>query len=130
MNLRLLITEDDATLRRMYATVLGKLPGVDVDYASTPQDCHELLDHHQYDLALFDIDLKDPKEDGLDLLKWMRQQAPTSAVLMMSSMDDGMTVARCLDLGASGFLSKNHEFVRTLQSKVRTEVLRHVVHAS
>ena len=124
MTRRMLITDDDPCLLSMYRTLFAKQDGLTVDFADNPSACRTLMDSQQYDLALFDIDLNDPSEDGFGLLQALRNRSPGTGVLMMSSMDSGDTIDRCLSLGADGFASKNKDFARVLRAHVRAMLAR------
>ncbi len=118
MKKRILVTDDDPTLLSMYRALIGRQENVTADFASTPSDCKSLVASRTYDAAWLDISLGDPVDDGFSLLQLIHSQSPRTAVTMMSSMDGGDTVDRCLQLGASKFMSKNHDFARSLSSEV------------
>ena len=118
MTRRILVTDDDPCLLSMYRTLFAKQDDLAVDYAETPSACRTFMASRQYDLALFDIDLNDPSEDGFGLLRALRDASPGTGVLMMSSMDLGDTIDRCLSLGADGFASKNKDFAKVLRAHV------------
>lgn len=57
------------------------------------------------DLVLLDI--KTPKRDGFEVLKWIRTRMPPGLpVLMLSSTDQPESVRRAYAMGASSFLMK------------------------
>src|SRR5690349_1961925 len=105
MSLRLLVTDDDPCLLGMYRRLFSTSTGLEVDYAASPAACRALLASGRYDLALFDISLGDPDEDGIGLLRWVRATRPETKVVMMSSQDSPEMVDRCLRLGAGSFAS-------------------------
>jgi DNA-binding NarL/FixJ family response regulator len=115
---RILIAEDDACLSTAYRALLARNAELKVDFAAEPGAAHRLMREHDYDAALFDIELASD-ETGLDLLRAMRHDHPQTPVLMMSSLDDSRTVERCMALGASGFASKNRDFLQSLPARVR-----------
>lgn len=117
MKPRILITDDDSFLQSAYRALLGHDQAFSVDFANGPAQAHELMDAHDYDAALFDIELS-ADESGFDLLADIKREHPETSVLMMSSLDDDATIHRCLALGASAFASKNRNFLPTLPARV------------
>ncbi len=59
------------------------------------------------DLLLLDVVL--PGEDGLSLLKWLRQEGHDVPVLMVSALDTARTAVEALQLGAADYLVKGFE---------------------
>ena len=70
------------------------------------------------------LDLKMPRLDGFELLRWIRSQPPLKAlrVVVLTSSEDIYDINRAYELGANSFLVKPHEFtdftamMRTLSS--------------
>ena len=56
------------------------------------------------DLVLLDIAM--PVRDGLDVLKALKDELPRLPVLMLSTYPEKQYAARCLKLGAAGYLNK------------------------
>ena len=118
MRSRILITEDDRSLLGAYRALLGQDQDLAVDFAETPQQAHKLIEANQYDAALFDIQLSDVIETGFDLLSEINRLRPGTPVLMMSSLDDEQTVARCKELGAAGFAPKDLTFLPNFTRRI------------
>jgi DNA-binding response OmpR family regulator len=118
MSFRLLITDDDPCLQGLYHSLFGRRAELEVDYAMSPAACRAYLARGRYDMALLDISLGDPDEDGLELLRLVRETSPQTSVVMMSSMDSPDLVDRCLSLGAGAFTSKNRDFAARLRRRV------------
>lgn len=59
------------------------------------------------------LDLKMPKVDGLELLRWIRQQPDLKSlrVIVLTSSEDIYDVNKAYELGANSFLVKPQEFV-------------------
>lgn len=105
MTTRVLVTENDPFLGQLYLELLGKLPDVQIDLAVSPKSFRELLGKTRYSLFLFDIDLGDPEENGIDLLRSLRG-CTGAPIIMVSGRVDGETIEECLRLGAS-FIPKS-----------------------
>lgn len=110
MNHRILITDDDVALRSAYQVLLSREDELIVDYAENSTQAHAYMSINEYDAALFDIQLTNDSESGLDLLREMKAKRPLTPIMMMSSMDDAGTIAHCHELGADLFVSKNCGF--------------------
>ena len=62
--------------------------------------------------ALVLLDLKMPKKDGFEVLKWMREQPELKRMVavMLSTSDEPVDINRAYDLGANSFLVKTPKF--------------------
>lgn len=125
MALHLLIVDDDPILRRLYERSLAKrtdlVEGLKVDMAPSAAVARACLGGFHYDLALIDLNLGPSGQDdlsGLDLVRQTRQAKRRTEVVVMSSQDDSATIAACLAAGADAFVSKNSDFVTTLQATI------------
>lgn len=116
---RILIAEDDEALMSAYRALLGREHSFQLDTATCPREAHALIRKHRYDAAVFDIELSDPAENGLDLARDFHASCPDSPVLMVSTRDDETTVRECIAAGAVRFQSKNHDFLRSFARTVK-----------
>ncbi len=64
-----------------------------------------VLDNPEADLVILDLNM--PGSSGLSGLITLRATQPSMPVVVISATDDGMTIRRALDLGASGYVSKS-----------------------
>jgi len=62
-------------------------------------------DHAEIDLMLLDLNM--PGVSGFSGLTALRSEFPGLPVIVVSASDDGPTINRALELGASGFISKS-----------------------
>jgi DNA-binding NtrC family response regulator len=65
------------------------------------------MNTEQPDLILLDVVL--PGQNGLDFLRWMREQGSELPVLMVSALDTAKTAVEALQLGAADYLVKGFE---------------------
>lgn len=113
--MKLLLAEDDASLRRALLALLGKA-SYSVDAVDNGEDALEYLRAGQYDGAILDIMM--PKMDGLQVLTTLRQEENQVPVLMLTAkaeIDDKVTG---LDLGANDYLTKPFD-LRELLARLR-----------
>lgn len=63
------------------------------------------FDHQDADLMLLDLNM--PGTSGFSGIKALRAEFPGLPVIVVSATDDGPTICRALELGASGFIPKS-----------------------
>jgi DNA-binding NarL/FixJ family response regulator len=69
------------------------------------QQVEALAGTHGVDVVLLDIAM--PEKDGLDVLQSLGQQWPELPVLMFSTYPERQYAARCIQMGAAGYLHKS-----------------------
>jgi len=72
-------------------------------------EAKKILEHQKMDIVLIDIrlDEKDPEnKEGLELLKWIRENKKNMPVVMMSAYRDFDYAVEALNLGANYFVKK------------------------
>ena len=99
---RILIVDDEEPMRRLIATNL-KASGYHITTAPDGNEALQLLDEHQFDLLLLDINMPGP--NGFEVLAKVRSYASTP-ILMVSCRTREHDRAGALDLGADDYLSK------------------------
>ena len=76
-----------------------------IDEAGSFEDLTALLEQNS-DVDLILLDLAMPGISGFSGLIYLRAQYPAIPVVIVSASDDGATIRRSLDFGASGFIPK------------------------
>jgi two-component system chemotaxis response regulator CheY len=108
--LRILIVEDSPAMRTYVRGALDTAPslGDDVEMveAGSGFDALRLLPRNSYDLVVTDINM--PDINGLELIRFVRQNAHLASValLVISTQSSERDRARSLALGADDFLAK------------------------
>ena len=103
MTPHILIVEDDVTFSLMLKTWLGK-KNIQVDTYTTVGDAKKALEEKTYQLILSDLRL--PDEDGINLLKWLKENHSDVPLIMMTSYADIQTAVQAIKLGAADYISK------------------------
>ena len=116
---KILLVEDDATMRMLLKTLL-ELDKHQVTLIGDPtQNIIKLILDMQPDVLIMDVNLR--KSNGIEILKTIRSsEIPWRLYILMTSGMDYQT--ECLDAGADGFLLKPYmpdELTRQLK-KVST----------
>ncbi len=103
--LHILVVDDDM-LARMTAAQCVKQQGHTASIAEGGAQALDLLQSNTYDIVL--LDLLMPEVDGFEVLMRMRQdqQLEKIPVIMVSGTDESESIAKCIELGAVGHLSK------------------------
>ncbi|WP_374730170.1 response regulator [Stappia sp.] len=102
------VIADDHPLFRgaMRQTLETVYPGSTISEVGTLEDAAADLDaHDEVDLLLLDLSM--PGMRGFSGLMYLRAQYQGVPVVIVSATEDAVTIRRCMDLGASGFIPKS-----------------------
>jgi class 3 adenylate cyclase len=101
----LLVVDDNRVNRLLLGRVLEQL-GHSVAFAENGREALEALRQRRVDLVLLDIEM--PEMDGYQVLKALAADPHLSdvPVVMMSSVEEVDSVARCIEMGAEDYLFK------------------------
>jgi len=97
--------------------------GHSVSYAPNTGEADEFLESHQVDLVLLDILM--PGENGYEFLKRNSSSFKSGnvPVIILSSLDELDTIYRCLEEGASDYVTKPCKFI-TLNARINSALER------
>lgn len=103
---RLLIVDDEESMRLLLARFASKGLKAEVQLAGTCEQALRYARNYAYDTIL--LDLMMPGIGGFEVLKSIRASSANMAtpVLIVSALEDMATNDRCIAAGASGFLVK------------------------
>lgn len=103
---RLLIVDDEESVRLLLARLLTKGMKVEAQLAGTCEQALRLARNYAYDAIL--LDLMMPGIGGFEVLKAIRASSANMAtpIMIVSGLEDLHTNDRCLAAGADGFLVK------------------------
>jgi DNA-binding NarL/FixJ family response regulator len=103
--IRVLLVDDHAVVRNGVRLMLGTSDDIEVaGEAQTASDALLLARTQSFDVALVDVAL--PDRNGLELVRPLRAQQPTLAVLMLSIYAEEVYALRAIKHGAAGYLTK------------------------
>jgi DNA-binding NarL/FixJ family response regulator len=106
MNIRVLLADDQPTIRQGLRLRLGLETDIDVvGEASDGNDAVALATHLRPDVVIMDVTM--PILDGIDATRELRRHVPDSAVVILSLQDDATTRSRARLAGAAAFVAKH-----------------------
>ncbi len=101
----IVIVDDHPLFRTGLATIIEAHPDMQVcGEAPNPAEGLALVVRLKPDIALIDLNLE--QGSGFELIKSIKAQGLLTKVLVISGSDEQLYARRCLQAGASGFLSK------------------------
>lgn len=103
--MRLLIVDDHPVVRAGLRRLLATEPGLQIVEATTGQEAIGTFCEARPELVLLDLNL--PGISGLEVLGRLLIEDPKARVIVISMYDNPVYVARVLELGARGYVSKN-----------------------
>lgn len=101
--MRLLLVEDNALLGDGLKAGLEQ-QGYIVDWVKSSTHARQALFNEQFDLLVLDLGL--PDEDGINVLKWLRQSDSNLPVLILTARDHIDARISGLDNGADDYMTK------------------------
>ena len=103
---RVLIVDDEESMRLFLARILHTGLKVEVTLAGTCEQAIRLAGNYAYDAIL--LDLLMPGVGGYEVLREIRRASPNSAtpVIIVSVLADQATKDRCMRAGASAYVVK------------------------
>jgi DNA-binding NtrC family response regulator len=109
----ILIVDDEPTARYgMRRALESRYRIAEAENAAAARDA---LRREPPDLVLLDVVM--PGEDGLSLLRWMRESGHAQPVLVVSALDTAKTAVEALKLGAADYIVKGFD-IEELRSRV------------
>jgi len=104
--LRIVIADDQASVREGLVLLLGGLPGIDVvGAAADGEQAVELVAEHQPDAILLDLHM--PVLDGIGATRRLAAEHPGVAIVVLTTYADDDSVLDALRAGARSYLTKD-----------------------
>ncbi|UFS69822.1 ATP-binding protein [Geomonas sp. RF6] len=113
---RLLVVEDDAVIRHLLATMLGRLQ-FELDIAEDGEHAVEMWEEKKHHLILMDIQM--PRMDGFEATKAIREKEDTeegarTIIVAMTAHASQEDEGRCRAAGMDAYLTKPIDFKKTV----------------
>lgn len=104
--IRVIIVDDQGIVRDGLVTVLSLVDGVEVvGSGGNGQQACDLVERLEPDVVL--MDLRMPVMDGVAATELITGRHPRTAVLVLTTFDDDVSIAAALRAGARGYLTKD-----------------------
>lgn len=101
--MRILIVEDDRDMNKIIFQHLAAC-GYSVDACMDGPDARAMIENTFFDVIVMDILL--PRDNGLDIIRWMRGKGIGSAVILLTAKDSISDRIEGLDAGADDYMTK------------------------
>ena len=120
--LRILIVDDEADIR-LGLTQLMESMGIQVSQAATGHEALQWLEQNEAEIVLTDLMM--PGMSGAELLTEVKQLSPQIVVVILTGFGTIETAVRCLQDGASHFLTKpfNNDEIMGLVRRLGAQIL-------
>jgi two-component system invasion response regulator UvrY len=102
--MRVLIVDDHPIVASGCRTVLADEPEIVVLEAADAESGERAFVAERPDISIIDINL--PTVSGFELARRILAQDPSARIIMFSMNDDPVFVARAIEIGAKGYVSK------------------------
>ena len=124
MRRRMLIVEDEETLRESLQRLFGK-NGFDADVAASAEEAFEAARAGVYDVIITDIIL--PGIDGVEMISRLREQVPDQVFIVITAYASLETALKALRAGAYDYITKpiiHEEIKRVVENALRQKSLQ------
>jgi len=106
VTIRVAIADDHAVVRQGLRTFLELQEGMEVvGEAADGEEAVALVERTAPDVVLLDLVM--PRVDGLEAIRRIRERAPATRILVLTSFADDHTVLPAVRAGAAGYLLKD-----------------------
>jgi DNA-binding NarL/FixJ family response regulator len=116
--LRVVVADDQATVREGLVVLLGLVDGIEVvGAAANGQEALDVVEQTRPDAIL--LDLRMPVLDGIEATRQLSEHYPGVAVVILTTYADDASIVDALEAGARSYLTKNADradIAQTLRS--------------
>ena len=110
---RLLIVDDSILIvKRLTTTLYEVLPKTEIISVLKGADALLVMENSQPEIVLLDLQL--PDMNGIEVLKKIKKNYPTTAVIILSNNSVPYNRTTCIKEGAEGFYDKSTEFEKAV----------------
>ena len=102
---RVLVVDDEASMRELLEIVLGNA-GYDVTTVAAPDGAFRLLEESTFDVVVTDLRMGKDRLAGMDVLAWLRENAPSTPAIMITAYASVETAIEATKLGAVDYVMK------------------------
>lgn len=114
----MVLADDHTVVRAGTRRILETAPDIKVvAEAGNGRQAIEAISATRPDVAILDVKMPDP--GGIEVTKWIRENLPSTAALILSAYDDDPYVLAVLQAGANGYVLKSadaEDIIRAVRS--------------
>lgn len=114
METRILVVDDESQIRDLLTTFFNR-GGYDIETADSVDSAIACLKAGKYDIVITDKNMSGDEEAGLVILKYVREHAPDSEVILLTGFATIETAIEAMKLGAFDYIMKPVPFEELLQ---------------
>ncbi len=122
-NISILAVDDEEPFLNIIQLLLSQ-KGYTIETARDGVNAINLLQQKNYDLALLDVKL--PRVDGVEVLKFIREHSYDTQVIMLTGVHDVRLAVECMQLGAYSYITKpyaSEELITNIDRAVERKLL-------
>lgn len=120
MTSKILIVDDELSMREFLSILLIK-EGYEVETASDGSKALEKIESNNYNLVITDVRM--PNIDGLEVLKYVKENSPETAVIMITAFASMKQAIEAIKLGAFHYITKPFK-VDEIRNVIKNAVVR------
>ncbi len=113
---RILVVDDEDDLRNLLTGLLTDA-GYEISSAADGQEAISILKKEKFDLTLLDIQM--PSVNGIQVLKFIKQNAPKTKSIMLTGYADLKHAMEAKEFGARDFIGKPYKLEDILNTVAR-----------
>jgi DNA-binding NtrC family response regulator len=122
---KILVVDDEIHMLKLLDTLITESTPFQATTTNNSLEIPEILSREHFSVVV--TDLRMPGLDGLDILRWIKDNGHSEEVIIMTAFGSSATASEALELGAYDYLTKpfhREQIVFTLMSAVRYHDLR------
>ena len=116
--LSVLIVDDEPDFTEALAETLNEIDAV-CESARTREETEEILGKKVFDVVMTDLMIGDEENGGFEILRRVRELAPETEVILMTTSSKAEIAAKAMKLGAFNYLTKPFENLQQLRAMVQ-----------
>lgn len=102
---KILLVDDEMHIRKYVGLILKELGVETIVEAANGEQALEQYQAHQPELVLLDVNM--PQMDGIETLRRLKEIAPASLVVMLTSLATRQIIEQAFELGAENYIRKD-----------------------
>lgn len=115
---KIMLVDDNEVIIDLYERTINEIPSAEVvAVAKNGEEAIEILENNVENIDLIILDIVMPKKDGIDVLKFMKENNINKKIIVITSCNSELTIRSVTELGANYYILKPID-VNTLTEKI------------